>query len=103
MKKAITIVAGAMLVVSGATSAFAASGEELFKQHCAVCHPDGGNIIKPEHTLQKKSLEKHGIKDWKGIVKNMRKPGEGMTKFDAKTIPDKDAKAIADYILKTFK
>jgi len=33
----------------------------------------------------------------------MRSPGPGMTKFDAKTIPDKEAKAIADYILRTFK
>ena len=33
----------------------------------------------------------------------MRNPGEGMTKFDAKTISDKDAKAIAEYVLKTFK
>ena len=103
MKKVIMIIASAMLVVSGSATVFAASGEELFKQHCAVCHPDGGNIIKPELTLQKKVLAQHGIKDWKGIVKNMRNPGAGMTKFDAKTIPDKDAKAIAEYVLKTFK
>ncbi len=30
-------------------------------------------------------------------------PGPGMTKFDKKTIPNRDAKAIADYIVKTFK
>jgi cytochrome c6 len=33
----------------------------------------------------------------------MRNPGQGMTTFDEKTIPDKEAKEIADYILKTFK
>jgi cytochrome c6 len=33
----------------------------------------------------------------------MRNPGPGMTKFDKKTISDKEARAIADYILKTFK
>jgi cytochrome c6 len=33
----------------------------------------------------------------------MRNPGPGMNKFDEKTIPDKEAKMIADYILKTFK
>jgi cytochrome c6 len=33
----------------------------------------------------------------------MRAPEAGMTKFDKKTIPDKDAKAIAEYVLKTFK
>jgi cytochrome c6 len=33
----------------------------------------------------------------------MRKPGPGMNTFDVKTIPDKDAKEIAEYIMKTFK
>lgn len=74
-----------------------------FKEHCAVCHPDGGNIINPKKTLKKKDLEAGGIKSWKDVVKNMRNPGPGMTKFDAKTIPDKEAKAIAEYVLKTFK
>jgi cytochrome c6 len=33
----------------------------------------------------------------------MRNPGPGMTTFDEKTIPDKQAKEIAEYILKSFK
>jgi cytochrome c6 len=33
----------------------------------------------------------------------MRKPGEGMTTFDKKTVSDKEATAIADYIIRTFK
>jgi cytochrome c6 len=33
----------------------------------------------------------------------MRNPGPGMTKFDKKEISDKEAKAIAEYVLKTFK
>jgi cytochrome c6 len=28
----------------------AISGEAGFKQHCAICHPDGGNIINPQKT-----------------------------------------------------
>ena len=103
MKKMLTIIATAVSVFAGAAIALAASGEELFKQHCAVCHPGGGNIIKPQHTLQKKHLEQQGIKNWQGIVKTLRNPGPGMTKFDEKTLPDKDAKAIAEYVLKTFK
>ncbi|NJD92144.1 MAG: c-type cytochrome [Geobacter sp.] len=102
MKKLMTVTA-ATILAAFTSVALAASGEELFKQHCSVCHPDGGNIIKPNRTLHKKALAKEGIKDSKGIVKIMRNPEAGMTKFDAKTISDKDAKAIADYILKTFK
>jgi cytochrome c6 len=81
----------------------AMAGEAGFKQHCAVCHPDGGNIVNPQKTLRKKDLDANNIKTATDIVKIMRKPGPGMTAFDANTVPDKDAKEIADYILTTFK
>jgi len=79
------------------------SGEELFQQHCSVCHPDGGNTVDPQETLHKKDLDANKIKKPGDIVKKMRHPGPGMTQFDKKTVPDKDAKKIAEYILKTFK
>jgi cytochrome c6 len=78
-------------------------GKALFNQHCAVCHPNGGNIINPNFTLKKENLKAHKISKPGDIVKKMRNPGPGMTKFDKKTISDKDAKEIAEYILKTFK
>lgn len=77
-------------------------GESLFKTNCAPCHPDGGNIINPQKTLHKKDREANNIRKPADIISKMRNPGTGMTKFDEKTIPDKDAKAIAEYILKTF-
>ncbi len=79
------------------------TGKELFEQNCAVCHAKGGNIINPQFTLSKKDRESHGIKTAADIIRNMRNPGPGMTLFDRNTIPDEDAKKIADYILKTFK
>jgi cytochrome c6 len=36
-------------------------------------------------------------------VAKMRNPGPAMTMFDEKTLSDKEANAIAQYILKTFK
>ncbi|HTR44639.1 MAG TPA: c-type cytochrome [Thermodesulfovibrionales bacterium] len=80
----------------------ASAGETLFKQHCAVCHPDGGNIINPKKTLHKKDLDANGVKKAEDIMGKMRNPGPGMTKFDKKTISDKDAKEIAEYVLKAF-
>lgn len=71
-------------------------------KNCVVCHAGGGNIINPEKTLKKKSLNANGIKTAADIIKTMRSPGPGMTKYDQNVIPDKDAEAIADYILKTF-
>jgi len=79
-----------------------AKGETLFKQNCSPCHPDGGNIVNPAFTLHKKDREAHGVKTAKDIVEKMRNPGPGMTKFDKTTISDKDANAIAEYILKSF-
>lgn len=99
MKKLLIITASTMLVAGGS---MAASGEELFMQHCTVCHPNGGNVIKPNRTLHKKVLAREGVKDADGIVKLMRNPGEGMTRFETMDISDQDAKSIADYILKTF-
>jgi len=78
-------------------------GAKLFQQHCSSCHPAGGNIIKPAMTLHKKDREAHGVKTAKDIVGLMRNPKPGMTKFDSKTIPDKDAMEIAEYILATYK
>ncbi|MGE5189215.1 MAG: c-type cytochrome [Gemmatimonadota bacterium] len=80
-----------------------AAGAKLFEQHCAACHPKGGNIINPAFTLHAKDRKVHGVVTAKDIVGKMRNPGPGMTRFDAKTIPDKEAREIADYILEAFK
>ncbi len=108
MKKAIiaTVFLSAVCTAGGLLgpdhAAAGSSGEALFKQHCALCHPDGGNIINPQKTLHKKDRDANTIKTAADIVHLMRNPGLGMTKFDEKTILDKDAKEIAEYILKTF-
>lgn len=113
MKKVRTALAVAVAVSCLAVSGFAAEpkkadpaankGETLFKQHCEMCHPNGENIVNPKKTLHTKDLKANNITKPEDIVKTMRNPGPGMTPFDAKTVPDKDAMEIARYILKTFK
>lgn len=78
-------------------------GETLFQEHCAMCHPAGGNPASPKKTLKAKDMSANKITKAEDIVKLMRKPGPGMMKFDEKKVSDKDAKEIAEYILKTFK
>ena len=95
--------ASIVLVINANSYADGKSGETLFKQHCASCHPDGGNIINPKKTLKKKDREANGIRSKDDIVKFIRKPGPGMTSFDDKILSDKAAKEVAEYILKTFK
>ncbi len=78
-------------------------GAKLFQQNCSACHLNGGNIINPAFTLHKKDRDAHGVKTAKDIVGKMRNPGPGMTRFDTKTVSDKDAMEIAEYVIKTFK
>ncbi|MGE5894818.1 MAG: c-type cytochrome [bacterium] len=88
------------------------SGETLFQENCAVCHPAGGNILNPTKTLFTRDLEKNGIQTPQDIVRKMRNPGafsthpqewSGMKMFDEKAITDEDALKIAEYILSTFR
>ena len=83
-------------------TAKASPGEKAFVKHCAVCHANGGNIINTAKPLYRKTLEANGFRNPADIVRNMRNPGPAMTRFDEKTIPDKEAMAIAEYILRTF-
>ncbi|KAB0665992.1 cytochrome c [Oryzomonas japonica] len=78
-------------------------GEELFKQYCAVCHPDGGNVSDPEHTLRGRALRSHHITKPQDIVRIMRTPISRMIRFDAATLSDEDAGAIAEYVLHAFR
>jgi len=97
MKKAALLTATlALTAFAGSAFAAAPKGEAVFKEKCAACHPDGGNIVNPKETLK-------GLKDAKKIVAKIRKGGGGMTAYDAKALSDADAKAVAEYIVKTFK
>jgi len=108
MKKIFTIVFTAAALFSFATAGFAkevtkaTSGEELFTKHCVECHPKGRNIVNPMKTLHKKDRDANNIKKPQDIIEKMRNPGPGMPQFDKTTISDKDAKKIAEYIIKTF-
>ena len=86
-----------------AQAADGSQGQQEFTKNCAVCHPEGRNIINAAKTLHKTSLSGNGIRGPADIVAKIRNPGPGMTRFDEKAIPDETARAIAEYILKTFK
>ena len=101
----VTMLAVGLLATAGLcdTKGGKINAKKEFEEHCAVCHPNGGNTINAKKTLSKKVLEANGIKNAKDIIAKMRNPGPAMNKFDEKAVSNKDAKAIAEYILKTFK
>ena len=78
-------------------------GEALFKQYCATCHPNGGNVSDPKLTLNRSVLKSNHITAPDDIVRIMRNPLSRMIRFDVSTVSDKDARVIAEYILATFK
>ena len=90
------------LAIMPETGAAEKTGEALFKEHCSMCHPDGTNIINPKKTLHKKDREANNVKTEDEIVKLIRNPGPGMTKFDPNVLSEKDAREIAKYIIKTY-
>jgi cytochrome c6 len=98
----IVIGIGSLILPGGKAVGAEQTGEALFKQNCAICHVDGGNIVNAQKPLHKKEREANGVKTAADIIKRMRNPGPGMTMFDEKTISNKDAHKIAEYILKTF-
>ncbi len=85
----------ALTVSSGTALAKGMKGEAVFKTKCAMCHPNGSNVMNPKLTLR-------GMRNSKIIIDKIRKGGGGMTAFDRKAISDADAKAVAAYIIKTF-
>ena len=47
-------------------------GENLFKQNCAGCHINGGNIIRRSKNLKISSLKRNGIDNPEAIAKIAR-------------------------------
>ena len=93
---------GGLILAGGMALGAEQTGEALFKKNCAICHVNGGNIMNAQKTLHKKEREANGVKTAADIIKKMRNPGPGMTKFDEKAVSNKDAHEIAEYILRTF-
>ena len=89
-------------ITCGQNPAAVSEGEGLFKRYCQACHPGGKNVINPAKTLYVQDLKKNKIETPEAIVSIIRKAPTGMTSFSEKVIPDKDADAIARYILQTF-
>ena len=101
-----------LVTLSGTGFSEEKTGEALFKDNCASCHPDGGNILNPKKTLSRKDREANNIITAADIINKMRNPGPvpthpqvwaGMKMFDKYKISDDEAQKIAEYILTTFK
>ena len=99
---AVPLSAAVALCAIGCSTGGGAEADALFQKKCAMCHPNGGNVIRGNKGLQQDALERNGLKNAADIVNYLRKPGPDMPAFDNTALPDRDATALAEYILKTF-
>ncbi len=53
-----------------AADANLANGAQVFRTHCAGCHPNGGNIVRRGKTLKLKALNRNGL-DSVGAIANL--------------------------------
>ena len=102
MKRSVFSVAVFLLLALSAYGEGQQDGKADFDMFCSGCHPQGGNALNPAKTLRKMEREANGVRNAADIVRIMRKPGAGMRAYTRDDIPDKRAKAIAEYILATF-
>lgn len=93
---------GGSMMASGETGQPAATqkqvsaGESVFQQRCSMCHPDGGNIVKPDKPIKGSSK----LKDLKTFIGYIRSPYAPMPAFPSTEISDEKAQELYDYIVK---
>ena len=73
------------------------SGENLFKNHCAGCHINGGNIIRRSKNLKISSLKRNGIDDSEAIAKIARQ-GIGIMDGYKEQLGDNGDQIVANWI-----
>ena len=74
------------------------SGKYLFKNHCAGCHFNGGNIIRRSKNLKISSLKHNGI-DNPGAIAKIARQGIGIMDGYEEQLGDDGDQIVANWIL----
>ena len=72
-------------------------GESLFKQNCAGCHINGGNIIRRSKNLKISSLKRNGIDNPEAIAKIARQ-GVGIMSAYEDELGDNGDQIVANWV-----
>lgn len=76
----------------------AADGAELFAQHCAGCHINGGNIIRRGKNLKLATLERRGLDSVEAIAQIARE-GAGQMSGYGDVLGDGGDRVVATWVL----
>ena len=71
-----------------------AVGENIFAANCVICHPQGGNLIRPDRPIRNSSK----LKDLDAFISLIRRPQAPMPSFPDTQISLNQAKELFQYI-----
>jgi cytochrome c6 len=74
-----------------------ARGAQLFEQHCAGCHVNGGNILRRGKTLKLAALERSGRAD-PAVIASIAAAGVGQMGGYAAVLGDGGPEAVAGWV-----
>jgi cytochrome c6 len=74
------------------------AGEAIFSTNCAVCHPEGGNVVDPAKPVRGSAK----LKDFPTFLGWIRVPNSPMTPFSAAQIPEAQARELYRYVVETL-
>ena len=74
-----------------------AGGAELFQQHCAGCHVNGGNILRRGKTLKLAALERQGVATEQAIAE-IAANGLGQMSGYASVLGDQGSQEVAAWV-----
>lgn len=72
-------------------------GVELFEQHCAGCHLNGGNIVRRGKTLKQKAMAKNGYTSIESIA-DLIINGKGNMSAYGDRLSSTAIQTIAEYV-----
>ncbi len=94
----ICFISSTFLIQSNESLALSKSqGENLFIQHCAGCHVNGGNIIRRKKTLKLAALKRNGLDNPESIAKIARLGIGSMSGYE-KVLGEEGDKIVANWI-----
>jgi len=82
---------------AGAEGMSPASGTALFEQHCAGCHPQGGNIIRRGKSLKARALRRYHLLDESALAEVITQ-GRGIMSGYGTRLSTADIQTLARYV-----
>ena len=88
----------ALIIAASIVMAGSAGANDVFKKNCAACHKGGGNIMNPDKTLSKESLDKNKANSVAAVKKIISEGKAPMPAFAGK-LKDEQIDEVAAYVI----